>query len=922
MSLDEFFTPDSSLFEANKYGNLVAKQEQKASRLLDAVNPSGKAYIPMSQDSSVGGNLGGLAASGGIQELSDEFNATKDLANLAGADFQMPAGGNYSGPLQADKFVGLDPRVRQNLHQQQQQAMTDVANGDVINSIVDIAKAAPGTLADSSGTLGSSIAGSLAIGAAGSPVAGIANEIKSLRRIYNKFSKLGDEYKAVKKANQAIKASAKALAQSSFMNVAETERQVQQYRDSHGGRNPTADRFATMAIGAAITQTAEIGILKHLYLPKGKESLNAIKSLINAMKPNSSAIASMAKRIGSGMLKMSEAGGAEGVQEYLQTWQQLLSQKVDPKTGQTLYDAVMEQVNNKENQQQAAGAAALGVGAGGLARGITTIPATGVGLGVDATTGTVKTIAKGVTGTLKYAANRNSRNNLSEEDKQNFHTEYEAAAQVSQQKLDDLQQQADIIKNAKSFDDLQQHEEVARKVEELRQNLNIPQENLSNPKVLKQVKKALQIDNKKVKTVIQKELGGSNLAHFKHRTGNPLEEDTVAPTQESVDNLVETVNSASKESENTPSKEAITQAANELETQSAVDTVKDINKDPSIVPGRVLQRAQQLSAHDLERVAALVSHTNPEAAKALQKLHRRRTSAQNAFSPKGSKIIDDSNIDSFGIVGDVAKGGITNETHIPNLSATLSAIMHKNIKGLNTIKTLQNAISHYENSEAFKKQGKGVIHPRTLAKWKKRLDNLAKREEAQAKEESSTSKKTSKENSSDSSKQTSDKKSSEETPDTSNESSSQASEETSKETPSDTTSKEQKPPKEETTKATSEKTPSKPEVKASKSVQTFIHILVKEIDEGTNLNDGTQHIFKELPKLVAQLSKEGYRTNKDFNDLIEQYPSLKKNAEVYNLLKLALYNPNEEEDSTVPSKKLTLEESKEAYRKLFPECKV
>ncbi len=943
MGLEQFYTPDSSFFEAEKFGNLSAKQEQKAGRLLGALTPS--------PTPSVGSSLIDMMQSSGLRELGDVADAGVDVAGYFGLGDGAKLNEGYSNKEISDAAAGVDPRTRDLQTGYENQVLTDVAQGNWTNLPKSIYDAAPGLAADSAGTAASGIAGvgatagigalaGLAFGPGGAAVGGLAGAGVGLAskadNVYDSISSMMKRYDKVK---TGLKTAGKHVAQTGVMVAADTERQIQEYRQENNGAYPPPENLTAMAVGSSIVMSAQLGIGKSFF--KSKDELSKLDAMLAASKPTKSSTRKIIGSLGEGLAKVSVTGGEEAAQEYVQQWQQILSKNVDVDSGQSVWDSVKAELSNPDNQLDTKVAAALGFGAGGATRAAAVSPGVVGRVARDTVIGTTKStygVAKdAISGTLNHLGGKT----LSEEEKRDLSNQYANETVLIKQKSTDLKRQRDIINNATSLESLKADSEVAKQVSRYQRterpdvvkdeketdeefNLRVESINakrdveqasslfsdeaLKDKTTFKKFKQILINNNKKFQKGIQDDLEASSLSHFESKSGSPNLRNVEPPTQEQTDALVASV---------TPHGEATIQAARELETNLAIDTVTQIAKDATIVSKEALRQAKELSVYDLERVAAIVSKTNPATASKLQRMAASKGRALDRFNPDKNKIIDDANIDKDLMY--VAENGIDDEAKIPSISKQLSSTMHKKLKSPKAVKVMQEAIKHYENSQAFKKQGKGVIHPSTINKWKKRLAIMEKTVK-------------------DSPESTPEAKVSENVKDTTTEVketptgvAALSDEELSKERDSGKTEyayddivneidkRKKAKLKEENEKVTN------PEAEGAESssnvVEARLQQLTNIVEAASNNKDmDLSPVLKKIPSIAKVLKGAGYKTNKDFENLITQYPTLKKNAEVYNLLKLEMYNPEEEADN-IATKELTSAQYDAAYDELFPGCR-
>lgn len=869
--MSAIYRPDSSLFTARKLGVLAAKQEEKLRRLA----PQETQYIPEEESSSHIGDLVDIAQSSGIREVGLVADFSKNAANYSlGSDLDSSEASGYSNLQTADDFAGMREGVREKLQEDTQKVYDNVALRDYGKALMESLNVATRVGADS--------AGSILGGLAGTALTGGLGGLNTVKRAYDAFDSISDKYKKTKKTLEVAGKVGKVAAGASVMSAVQTQRLVHQYQKENNGEMPSNQRLLGMGVGSLITETADLAIFKGLFLPKGKAKLDQAKSFVAAMKPDKKTIAAIASKLRQGSLKIGKVAGAEGVQEYFQTWHEILSTKVDPESGQSLWDAVQKEIGKKENKDEAITGGFLGAAGGGATKAAITTPGTAVGVAKDATVGAVKTAYKTVNSATQYVFNKSARKKLSEQEKVDLNREFAAQSEVVKQDNTRLKENSGIVSKASTVEDLLSNKDIAPVLKRVQATQGFSDEDLQNPKIFNAIKEGLTIAYSEDQKTLNKVLKDSNLSHFKRRSGSVSKNPAPTPKAEEVSTAIDNVKAKITKAFTTTDKEGntkvdvagiskvsskVSKTIEELESPLALNTIKRATIDGDTVSGRVMRQASKLSVHDLERTAAIVQHTNPNAAKALLKLAKKKQSAIRRFTPSKSKIIDDSNIPEE--LTAVAEKGSIKESDIPSISLVISSVMHKKIKGAKAINAIQKTIESYEKTETFKKQGKGAIHTNTLAKWKKRLSSMAKVPEKESKpsEEVVPEKSTTESNS-----------------------------------------------KEEVTATTKDEKVVKPEAKEkTKALTALTESLVSE--------GKVEEALAVIPTIVKSLKKSGYTTKEDLDNFLKEFPTLSGNEETANLLKLLMYDENVDEETEVVLEDTTTEEAKAIYTKLFPGCK-
>jgi len=892
--MTQFYTPDASLYTAEKLGTLLAKREEKEARL----NPQEDRFLP--EELNPFQDLIDLGQSATLRDHGLAADFAKNASNYAlGTEFDSGEESGLSDVGTSDSLAGMRAGVRKQYEDDVQQVYTDVASGNLWDAAGSAFNVAGRAAADSAGSI---------VGAAeGAALTGGLSILNTGRRLYNAVDGISDKYAKTKKALEIAGKVGKYGSQASVNTAAQTQRLVHQYQKEHNGALPSNNELLFMGGGTVLTEGLDIAILKNLVIPgkhtkELKNSISKAKDFVSKLRPDRGSITAIAKEIAAGSAKILKVAGAEGVQEYIQTWHEILATKLDTATGRSLWDDVQATLGKKENQDEALTAGFVGTGAGGATKASITVPASGVKVAGHTAAGAVKTAYKTAVGTAKYVGNRSSRGKLSEQEKVDLNREYKAQSEVVKQKAARLKGQEKAVAKASKVEDLLADEAIAPLVKDIQASQGFSDEDMQNPEIFKQVKKGLGIFYSEKQKKTKEVLDDSNLSYFKRRSGSVSKKPAPTPKVEDVSSTTEYVSKklteafTSKDDKgvekvdtkgHTEALKKATAAIEELESPLALQTIERAIVDGETVSPRVLRQAKNLSTYDLERVAAVVQHTNPNAAKALLKVAKKKESAISRFTPSKSKIIDDKNIPKELVA--TAHSGVILDSNIHGMSVSLSSAMHKKLKGAAAVNAVLKTVEAYEKTEAFKKQIKGTVHPNTLAKWKKRLTRMAELEARKPKQEEKVEPKKQEKATKPKEKVT----------------------EPTKEKAEPVETKQDKEPKVEqkdAPKSTAKPLPAKAE--------QFIAAAELGVQEGQ-----IETVLKDIPKFAEKLKKLGYTTKESVESLLKQYPALSKNEEVLNVLKLHLYDDN------VPEPEVTLKEitdekvAKAAYTKLFPGCK-
>ena len=416
---------------------------------------------------------------------------------------------------QADIDAGVSEQARQELvTQPTQEVFKSVAQaslaldeGDYLEALrqggtaaLQGVEAAPGILADSANVVPEVIAGAAGTAVAGSGLAVLANRAKKLFGGVEKFTEGVSKAKKNLTRTQLIKEAAKTLpktaAQMSVVTSTITQRQISDYEAEHDGKRPSNERIAQMYAINLATMTAEGGIIKSFFKPKFKEEfIKEGKAVVKNLKSGSNLV-SIGARIGDGMKKAFKAGGAEAVQEYAQTWAEIINVGVGE--DENFIKGMKRQFSSKDNQIEAAAGAFLGFGAGGVARGVISAPAVAAGTAIDATKATAKGAVKTVAGGVKLAgkgvaavANQQSFKVLSQEERDIISSEHKSKKAVADAAVERFTTAVDTVKESNTEADLRKHPPVSEVLDAYLKSEGLTNEDLKDSKVLSKTKHAL-----------------------------------------------------------------------------------------------------------------------------------------------------------------------------------------------------------------------------------------------------------------------------------------------------------------------------------------------------------------------------------------------------------------------------------------------
>jgi hypothetical protein len=304
----------------------------------------------------------------------------------------------------ADEMAGVSFDQRQAVNQDLQGVMNTYVEDGLFPAFGKAIPEAFGVIADSGSSLLEMAAGALAAPIGGAGVALLAKKAKNtfdlVGRIDDSYDKAKESIKAVKFAKDLAGIVAKRSTQASVL-TADLVQQTKVEYEQETGEKMSPQRLVGTTMAILATSAMQIQSVKMLYLPGSKSFVgNTVKQkFTNEMKQMSKyleqgAVKSIAKRIGGGLGAVFAAGGAEAVQEYSQTWAQILSVHMDPEEAGGLFASAYKELNDQGNQNEAEVAAILGSVAGGGIKSTLSAPGLAVGAVGDVTAAVGNKIVK------------------------------------------------------------------------------------------------------------------------------------------------------------------------------------------------------------------------------------------------------------------------------------------------------------------------------------------------------------------------------------------------------------------------------------------------------------------------------------------------------------------------------------------------
>ena len=329
----------------------------------------------------------------------------------------------WSNPEYANKLVGYDSTA---YDQAMNSASNDVANGDILGALKTGVANLPETLARSAGSVSE-----LAVGAALAPETGGASLLGVMGHLATKAPKIA---KVMKAAYSAFKGA-------TLYGSDQANQYAEAYQKETGHKQPLSE-VATNTVVATTLGALEVDIFKGAFKAGTLGTFKRTATdLLKVVDPTESVGKTVVGNIVNNAAKVVSGGTAEGVQEYLETWHQILASSDKP---------LAKQLENAVNQNQALTGAVIGFGTAG---GLTAIPAT-------TSAGTITTLGAG-SKIIRTAANKGQKKLteqqykiLSQEQRDKLHAQNKER-EAKQEETDALRNEAiDNIKSADSIDTL------------------------------------------------------------------------------------------------------------------------------------------------------------------------------------------------------------------------------------------------------------------------------------------------------------------------------------------------------------------------------------------------------------------------------------------------------------------------------------
>jgi hypothetical protein len=476
---------DLSATPSNLSTSLADAKRQRLSQVRvdkqDRIDPSIRLeeYRKMVEGPGESGLLD-LAEASLYRSAGNVADAGRGISNaIFGTEFDDSEATGLSNRELADERAGVSPETRAEAQAKYAAVGDAYDRGDVGDFLLSAVKAGPTALADSTGTLADlAIGGPMAKGAIkglqfGARFLRSGEKVVDAKRSATTMSKSWDKAKA-----------AGAEARSYSVLTADlVQQQRNAYIEEHGEQPPVEwVAGATLANMAAAMLQGEV--LKRFFIPGGfkatakdaqgnvisnpkilEQTVAEAKRLMTYAKEP--ALQSIKKEIQNGLAKVISGGAAEGAQEFVQTWVEILSVKMGPEQSEQFMDSLLKEIN-AENLREATIGSGLGLGAGTTAKTTITAPATAAKTAVHAGKGVTQAAAS----KLSEITNKGSLGSLSEQERKAAAEKYSNAKTVHEELRIRNEARIEALGQVRSFEDITD-EQVRNDVLRDAQNKNL-----------------------------------------------------------------------------------------------------------------------------------------------------------------------------------------------------------------------------------------------------------------------------------------------------------------------------------------------------------------------------------------------------------------------------------------------------------------
>ena len=417
-----------------KMANLAQKTLDKKTKINPNLLPETEEerYQRIYGDVGGGSNILDAAQSSLTQAAGNLYDTGHNMYGRAAEKYDLPTMEKTSPELDkwsdvayADKLRGYDPTQ---YNQEMEQISQNVGQGNYGDALLQAGMNMPETLARSAGPMAELIGGT-AVGALfGGPVGAVAANA-------GKLGKLGN----------AITNGIKMFRNGSIYGADMANKYATEYEKETGQQKPATEVASDFAI-ATVLGVAEFNIFKGI----AKEATvgtftKTAKDLLASANVTQGVLTNLAKTVLRNGTPILEAMGKEGLQEYFETWHEIIASS-NKEMG--------VQFANAANQHEALTGAVIGMGTGGSAAAAPKVVSTAATTALNVGT---RTVGKGVEKGIDYAHKKAVEANykvISQDKRDEIQATYKDNAAAYKKSEDANNAAASSIKNTTTVDEL------------------------------------------------------------------------------------------------------------------------------------------------------------------------------------------------------------------------------------------------------------------------------------------------------------------------------------------------------------------------------------------------------------------------------------------------------------------------------------
>lgn len=666
-----------------------------------------------------------LAQSSVAQSMGNLYDIGGDISNaLFGTNIDTQQETGWSNRDLTDQEFGVTPEYRAELQAERDAVLKDYQEGNYGGALFGGFQAAPGVIADSTGPLADIALGTLATAAAPWAAGGIfglraGTAARSAKALAKTPHTMKAEGTALITAEQAAKIQAareaaqipmakglarklidpvvKSASQTSLLTADIVQQTRNEWRELYNEEMPT-DQLAFSVAAIGVTSMLQGEVIKRLFLPSiGKFQAAAKNNFKDEMQAavahlQRGMVENIARRVVSGIGKVAAAGSGEGVQEYLQTWAEILSVHADVNDPKGLMQSIYEATTDPKNRDQAALGFFLGVGAGGTTRAVMDAPLTAVGITADVVQGAAKTV-----GNIAIdLGNRAALAALPEDQREELRTRYENEKVLTQEKIDFMEEAAKRVDAAADIDTLRADEELGVLLQKAQEELGFSDNDLTDPENLAKLKAKMLSGIRYSQAKWKVALESSALSRAAQKIGKNVGRAVENKAREifkdvPVDKVLEAAKDLTDKAKT---------AISELESSTARGMVDAVVREAKYNTRDLVDAAKNLSENDLERVTAILSEKSPEVAKTLEKELQRLRRAQERFGMRNKRITDKDNVPKQ--INKMIEDGDIDPKNAAAASRVFEDILSGKVNDLESLEQVEKAFEVFKNSKAAK----------------------------------------------------------------------------------------------------------------------------------------------------------------------------------------------------------------------------